>query len=171
MKKMSISGSILLASLILVNTGASAQKSLPFKIGIAELNNESAAATSSSSSEKVMKAFNSMYQDATKIHWTSERKLERVYFERDGKATRAVFTKSGKFLHSVTTYTEEYLPKDVLLAIKNAYYGKKIFGVTEVSAMGKSAYLVTLQDKTSWLYIKVLDNEVTEEKVMLRADH
>jgi len=53
--------------------------------------------------------------------------------------------------------------------VKDAYFGKHIFGVTEVSAMGKSAYLIILEDSTSWLHIKVLDGEMTEEKVYLKA--
>jgi hypothetical protein len=93
-----------------------------------------------------------------------------VYFERNGKVVRAAFNTKGQFLYSISTYGEELLPKDVLLKVKEAYYGKNIFGVTEVSALGKFAYLIILEDKTSWLHIKVVDDEMVEEKVLLKTN-
>ena len=71
-------------------------------------------------------------------------------------------------MYTLKYYTEEHLPQDILLTVKKTYYSKSIFGIVEVSVDGKTAFLVNLQDKTSWLCIKILDNEITEEQMMLK---
>ena len=112
-----------------------------------------------------------MYSDASNVSWTKAKgKIDRVYFETRGKATRAAFNQKGQFLYSITTYSEEFLPQDILFMVKTSYYGRRIFGVTEVSAMDKTAYLIILEDKTTWLHVKVLDGEISEEKLLLKAN-
>ena|SRR5438874_959581 len=167
MKK--ITTPIVLAFLVL-GFGALGQANNQSKIKIGKFNEEYNGEEKSNTKTKVTENFSKMFSDATNIKWTSDGRVERVYFEGKGKATRAAFNKKGQFLYSVTTYKEELLPQDVLLMVKQTYYGKGIFGVTEVNALGKTAYLIILEDKTSWLHIKVLDGEMTEEKVLLKAN-
>ena len=164
-----ISALFALAFLVLAAT-ASAQNSTPYKIG-GKFDEEINASEKYTSNAKVMNNFNRMFNNVSKVMWTKDKHgIDRVYFERTGKVTRAAFNRKGQFLYSITTYGEEYLPEDVLYLVKKSYYGRSIFGVTEVSALDKTAYLVILEDKTTWLHIKVLDGEISEEKLLLKAN-
>jgi len=165
MKKLS---SLLLGLLVLGATYA--QNSVPVKVDATKFYEEYNAEKAGISA-KVFSNFDRMFKDAKNVIWTKDKhNVDRVYFEKNGKVTRAAFNEKGQFLFSISTYGEELLPKDVLFMVKDAYFGKHIFGVTEVSAMGKSAYLIILEDSTSWLHIKVLDGEMTEEKVLLKTN-
>ena len=162
--------SLIMAGFLALTVAASAQNSIPFKVDASKFSEEYDAEKSGINT-KVISNFDHMFKDAKNVVWTKDKhNIDRVYFERSGKVTRAAFNTKGQFLYSITTYGEDLLPKDVLLRVKQAYYGKSIFGVTEVSALGKSAYLIILEDKTSWLHIKVLDDEMTEEKVLLKTN-
>jgi hypothetical protein len=120
-------------------------------------------------SPKSMETFKKMFGNATDVIWTKiDRNHDRAFFNSNGITVRAGFDRKGKLMYTLRYYNEEHLPKDILLLIKNTYYGKNISDVIEVSVDGKTAYLVDLEDKTSLLRIKVLDDEMTEESVLLK---
>ena len=168
MKKFSV---LLVSGLLVLAATASAQTSTPFKANVGKFTEEFDVAEKASINIKVMNSFNKMYSDASNAIWTKDKnKIDRVYFERSGKVTRAAFNQKGQFLYSITTYSEQLLPQDILIQVKQAYYGRSIFGVTEVTALDKTAYLIILEDRTTWLHIKVLDGEIFEEKLMLKAN-
>ena len=168
MKKFSV---LLASGLLVLSATAFAQTSSPFKANVGKFTEEFDVAEKPNINTKVMNSFNKMYSDASNVIWTKDKnKIDRVYFETKGKATRAAFNQKGQFLYSITTYSEEMLPQDVLMQVKQAYYGRSIFGVTEVSALNKTAYLIILEDKTTWLHVKVLDGEIFEEKLLIKAN-
>jgi hypothetical protein len=168
MKKFSV---LLASGLLVMCATAFAQSSTPFKANVGKFSEEFDVAEKASINTKVMNSFNRMYSDASNVIWTNDKhKIDRVYFERKGKVTRAAFNQKGQFLYSITSYREELLPEAILLLVKQAFYGRSIFGVTEITALNKTAYLIILEDKTTWLHIKVLDGEIFEEKLMLKAN-
>lgn len=166
MKKISI---LLVSAFLISGMVTNAQNSVPFKVNAGKFDEEINAGEKASINAKVISNFDKMFAGANNVIWSKEKNLNRVYFESKSKTTRATFNQKGQLLYSISTYEEQLLPTDVLLMIKNTYYGKNIFGVTEVKALDKTAYIVILEDKTSWLHVKVLDGEMTEEKVYLKA--
>ena len=163
--------SILLASGLLVVGAAFAQSSASVKTNVGKFNEEFDVAEKTNINTRVMNSFNKMYSDVSNVIWTKDKnKIDRVYFESKGKVTRSAFNQKGQFLYSITTYGEQLLPQDILFQVKQAYYGRSIFTVTEVTALNKTAYLIILEDKTTWLHVKVLDGEIFEEKLMLKAN-
>ena len=126
--------------------------------------------TSIVANEKVAATFNQMYADATNIRWSTEKNHdEKVYFRQEGKVIRAAFNRKGKFIYSIATYSEEELPKEILLMVKKNYFKKSIASVIEVHYLGKTAYLVNLEDQTSWLRVKVVDGQMAEDNFMLKS--
>jgi len=124
----------------------------------------------SSSFSKATSVLNAMFPNATNITWATYGKgLLLAYLETPGKKHRAGFDKKGNFVYAISSYKEEQLPQSVLLKVKQTYFGKNIFCVTEVNYDGKTAYLIILEDKTSWLHIKIIGDEMIEEKVLLKA--
>ena len=167
MKKFSV---LLASGLLVLGATALAQTSTPFKSNVGKFTEEFDVAEKTNINNKVMNSFNKMYSNTSNVIWTNDKhKIDRVYFESKGKTTRAAFNQKGQFLYSITTYSEELLPQDVLLLVKRTYYGRSIHGVTEVSAMNKTAYLIFLEDKTTWLHIKVIEGEILEEKLLLKS--
>jgi hypothetical protein len=167
MKKLAV---IMLFALAAFSQVAVAQNSTPFKVDAHKFAEEYEASAKTSTNTRVMNNFSRMFRDASNVIWSKDKHVDRAYFQANGKTTRAAFNEKGQFLYSITTYGEEFLPKDILMMVKDTYYGKSIFGVSEVNALGKTAYIIILEDKTSWLHIKVLDNEISEEKVLLKAN-
>ena len=170
MKKISII--TVAAFLILISAGAHSQTSVNVKLkaDVSKFKEGSPDKTTAPDvNSKVMKSFNKLFSDAENIRWWNEKNNQVVYFKRQGKASHAVFAKNGDLKFAITNYTEEYLPDEILLQVKDNYYGKSIFGVTEVQVEDKTAYLIVLEDKTSWLTIKVLDGEITQDRALRKA--
>ena len=120
--------------------------------------------------EKALNSFNRMFANATQVSWATEDKGRPiVFFETPGKKNRAGFDKKGNLVYTISYYTEEQLPVPVLLKVKQTYYGKSIFCVTEVNYLGKTAYLIILEDRTSWLHIKIIGDEMEEERVLTKG--
>ncbi len=120
--------------------------------------------------EKALGIFHAMFGNARNVFWTTEGKgLLVVYFETEGKKNRAGFDKKGNLDYTISYYREDQLPKPILLKVKQTYFGKSIFGVTEVNYLGVTAYVIILEDKTSWLHIKIIGDEMVEEKVFLKG--
>ena len=161
----------MMIAIVLMRGATFAQNSAPFKIDAGKFSLELSEAGKFSINSKTMEYFGRMFSGATNVIWTMDKpKVDRVYFETKGKVTRATFNKKGHFLYSITRYREEMLPKDILLMVKRNYYRKHIFGITEVNTLNKTVYFIMLDPATSWLHIKVLDGELTEEKVLLKAN-
>jgi len=114
--------------------------------------------------EKALTAFNRMFATATNVSWATEDKgLPIAFFETPGRKNRAGFDKKGNLVYTISYYTEEQLPVPVLLKVEQSYFGRSIFCVTEVNYGGKTAYLIIMEDKTTWLHIKVVGDEMEEE--------
>ncbi|HEU4633131.1 MAG TPA: hypothetical protein VFS22_04055, partial [Flavisolibacter sp.] len=92
-----------------------------------------------------------------------------AFFETPGKKNKAGFDKKGKLVYTISNYKEEQLPVPVLLKVKQAYFGRSIFGVTEVNYQGKTAYIIVLEDKTTWLHIKIIGDEMEEEHLYIKG--
>ena len=57
-------------------------------------------------------------------------------------------------------YNEEQLPSEIRHLIKSNYYDFSIYHLSEIRYNGKTAYIVTIEDRTCWKKIKVADNEM-----------
>ena len=161
----------MMIAILLMRGATFAQNSASFKIDAGKFSDEYTEAGRSSINSKPMDNFGRMFPGATKVIWTKDKhNVERVYFQTKGKVILAGFNEKGHFLYSVTSYQEEMLPKEIWLMVKKNYYGRHIFGITEVNTLNKTAYLIMLDHAKSWLHIKVLDGELTEEMVLLKAN-
>ena len=166
MKKISAT---IIAMLLIVGASFAQNSAVKYKLG--KFGEEFTEKTKSGINSKAMKNFSQMFSGATHVIWSHDNdNISRVYFETEGKVTRAGFNQRGQFLYSITTYQEDMLPVDIWVDVKLKYYRKHIFGVSEINTMNKTAYYIILEDATSWMHIKVLDDEITEEKLLLKAE-
>ena len=161
----------MMIAILLMRSETFAHNSEPFKVDARKFGEVYIEARKAGVNIKTMATFIRIFADASNMTWTKGKdNIDRVDFETKGKITRAGFNKKGHFLYSITSYREEMLLKDILLMVKRNYHGKHIFGITEVNTMNKTAYFIMLDQATSWLHIKVLDGELTEETVLLKVN-
>lgn len=74
-------------------------------------------------------------------------------------------TKKGAVIGQMRYYKEAQLPTDVRNQVRSSYYDFAITSAKEITHKGATAYLVTVEDATSWKVIHVVDRdmEVYEE--------
>lgn len=109
---------------------------------------------------KVFRSFTRDFQNATNIDVSSDDASVFIYCVVDGIANRIMYSKGGKTERVIRTYDESKLDPNVLILIKSHYQRYSIFGITEVSTKGKTAYLVNLENDKMWKIIRVVDGEM-----------
>ena len=161
----------MMIAILLMRGETRAHNNAPFKVDARKFSEVYTEASKSGVNLRTMATFIRMFADASNMTWTKgQDNIDRVDFETKGKITQAGFNKKGHFLYSITSYQEEMLPKNIFYMLKRKYHGKHIFGITEVNTLNKTAYLIMLDGAPCWLHIKVLDDELTEETILIKVN-
>lgn len=111
-------------------------------------------------SARAFKNFTRTVKNPSDLRITENEEGIHIYCQVDNIANRIGYTKRGNWQYTMRFYTEEHLPKDVRHHVRSTYYDFNISGVVEVRVGDKIGYVVTLEDKTSWKKVKVVDNEM-----------
>jgi len=157
-----------------INEAAIAQNSSPLNftpsnVNVAAASYAAAEADAKSLTEmktlsaKMYERFNHDFKAAYDIKVFAEKngKTIQINSKTDGDMNRTTFTKKGKFLNNIKHYDFTKLPESIANIINDVYPRWEIFGgVAEVTVMNKLAYLVLIENKTSWKRVKVVDGEV-----------
>ena len=160
----------MIIAILLMRGAIFAQDRAASKVDVRKFSEVYMEARKSGVNIRTMANFSRIFPGASNMTWTKGKdNIDRVYFKSEGKITRAGFNTKGHFLFSITSYQEEMLAKNILLMVKRNYPGRHIFGITEINTLNKTAYFIMLDKSTSWLHIKVLDGEFTEEMVLLKG--
>jgi hypothetical protein len=117
-------------------------------------------------STKAVRSFLRDYGTIAGAKWTrSANGSFVVYFMSKGIKNRVSYGKSGVYEFTIRDYDEEKLPTEVRKLIRSNYYDFNIYHVREIGIKGTIAFILKLEDKTSWKTIKVVDGEmeVTEQ--------
>jgi hypothetical protein len=119
-------------------------------------------------SPKMYQRFTHDFKSASDIRVYADKnaKTIQVNSRTDGDMNRTTFTRKGKFLNNIKHYDFARLPESIAEMVNDAYPRYEIFGgVAEIKVMNKVAYLVLIENKTSWKRVKVVgsDIEVYEE--------
>lgn len=83
-----------------------------------------------------------------------------VYFSSENIKSWIYYDKNGDFEFMLRHYNEVKLPAEIRHRVKSNYYDFSIYHVSEIRYNGKTAWYVTIEDKTCWKKIKVLDSEM-----------
>jgi hypothetical protein len=114
--------------------------------------------------------FHAAFPDATEVSWFSYAKgLACVAFNTTGKMNRVFFDRKGRIAYLLSYYSKEMLPLSVLNTINQNYGNTSVFGVTEIRCEHKIAYIVALEDKTSWTDLTIIDNKIEGTEVWRKA--
>ena len=112
-------------------------------------------------STKAVRNFIRDFKNVTDAEWfRSPTGSFVVYFTSDSINSTIYYTKEGEFDLMIRYYNEEKLPREVRHLVKSNYYDFSIYHVSEFQSNDKTAYVVVMEDKTSWKKIKIVDNEM-----------
>lgn len=112
--------------------------------------------------KKMAKNFTKSYSNAENITITSgDDNFTFVSCYVGGIRNRIAYRK-GHWHSTLRFYSEDELSRDVRHLVKSNYYDFNIAGVTEVKFNGKLAHVISLESKTEWKKLKVVDGEMEE---------
>jgi len=119
---------------------------------------------------KMEKTFKEMFPNAQHVKWHQDDKGYLVSFTQSGTTVKIVYDSKGNFMQSLRYYSEKDLPTNILLAVKNKYRGKSIFGVTERTTTDEVTYHIALSDGgTPHNVVAFSDGSVKDEDVAAEA--
>ncbi len=118
---------------------------------------------------KILDAFASKFKNATDARWYEADNKFLVKFNRDGRKTTALFTKKGMHVYTISYGSEKHLPADVRKLVKINYFDCEITHAIEVNTLGKTAWVIKLEDANSLIVVKVVDGEMEETEHFRRA--
>jgi hypothetical protein len=110
---------------------------------------------------RIYKDLTKNFKNASDISMSTVKNAALVSCKVDGKMNRIVYSKNGKWQNTVTSYESDRLPEPIRESIEYAYPRYSIFGSAIEVTVGKTtAYLVTIENKTSWKRIRMVNGEM-----------
>jgi hypothetical protein len=113
-------------------------------------------------SSKTLSAFAGMFKGASDAHWYAVENKFLVKFSADGRESTALFNKKGDHLYTISYGFEKHLPAAVRKLVKINYFDYEITRAIEVNSLGKTAWIVKLEDANRMITVKVAGGEMEE---------
>jgi hypothetical protein len=128
---------------------------------ISESADRSALMSIRSRSERLFINFSNAFKSATGIKVSDEKNEIHISCLVDGVLNKISYSKKGRWQYTIRYYEGTKLRKDLRNMVNDCYPRYTIFGyVAEVTVPGKCAYLVMVENETSWKRIRVVDGGV-----------
>jgi len=124
-----------------------------------EFESTSDYAAKTTANDRAIIKFGKTFPNASSESWTKTRNGFAVRFTSNSIDHLVFLTKRGNVIASMKHYTEKELSSDVREIIRYGYPAYSIKFVKEVHAANAIAYLVTIEDATSWKIIRVVNGE------------
>jgi hypothetical protein len=108
----------------------------------------------------VMAGFREQHPEVKNDAWARTENGFLVSYSIDDIHYNIFLNKKGKMTSQIRYYSERHLPSGVLDQVKNLYSCFTVRSVREITTKNATAYLITIQDETSWKVIRVLADEM-----------
>ena len=113
---------------------------------------------------KMEKTFRETFPNAQHVKWHQDADGYLVSFTQGSMPVKIAYDKKGNFIQALRYYTEKELPTNILIAVKNKYHDKNIYGVTERTTSDEVTYHISLYDGTTLHTIKAYSNGTIKEE-------
>jgi hypothetical protein len=113
--------------------------------------------------QRIKERFHALYPQAQGEVWTEYPESYGVCFINCGIQERAFYAKDGSYTELIRYYGGDSLPADLQLMLSDRLKGKTVFGVTEVSTVGRPEvgatvqYQIVMEDDAHWYHV-FIDN-------------
>ena len=125
--------------------------------------NEAAPAKHGSVNIRVIRNFKKEFTSVENETWSMMRNsCYIVRFKKDNVFYRVEYNQKGHWLSTTKFYSPEHLSAAVTQAVMGTYHDYKIFSVAEVNVDSRIAFIVTLEDETSWLKVRLMGDRMEE---------
>jgi hypothetical protein len=111
---------------------------------------------------KVLNAFAVTFRNVADATWYEVDQKFLARFNKDGRECSALFNPKGMLLYNIAYGTEKHLPNDVRKLVRTNYFDHEMIYTAEVNSLGKTAWVIKLQDANSIIVVKVVDGEMEE---------
>lgn len=118
---------------------------------------------------KAYQKFHKAFPASEGESWIQTKEGFSVVFTVKGIMARAYLSRKGNVDGLIRYYHEDNLPQDVRQTVKNEYANYAITLVQEVTYNGITAYLVIVEDKTTWKILRVVDGEMDVRSEYVKA--
>jgi len=126
-------------------------------------NEEAAPAKKGSVNIRVIRNFKKEFTATENERWSMMRNgCYIVRFSKNNIFHRVEYNQKGHWLSTTKFYAPEYLSQSVRQAVMGTYHEYKIFSVAEVNVDSRTAFIVTLEDETSWLKVRLMGDKMEE---------
>jgi len=142
---------------ILINANVKAQEA---NVSQKEFESSSDYAAKANANDRAIVKFGKFFPNASSESWTKTKHGFAVRFTAKNIQHLVFLTKRGNVIASIKYYSEKELPADVRMTIRYGYPDFSIKSAQEINAANKTAYLVIIEDVTSWKTIRVVDGEM-----------
>jgi len=119
---------------------------------------------------KIEKTFKDMFPNAQHVKWNQDKNGYLVSFTQSGTPVKIVYNNKGEFIQSLRYYSEKDLPTNILLAVKNKYQGKAIYGVTERTTSNEVTYHIVLSNGSQPENIVAFSNGTVKKEVAVTEE-
>lgn len=85
-----------------------------------------------------------------------------VRFSKNNIFHRVEYNQKGHWLSTTKFYSPEYLSSSVRESVMSTYYNYKMFCIAEVIVGNRTAFIVTLEDESTWLKVRLMGDKMEE---------
>jgi hypothetical protein len=120
--------------------------------------------------KEVENAFNRIFPNVENVKWYTLQKDFLAKFMESDMKHNALFKKNGYLKYDIGFGKEENLPENIKKIVTNAYEDYKILNTTNVKSAGRDIWVVNLEGKTTYVIVRIEEDELEEVKRYTKAD-
>jgi hypothetical protein len=106
---------------------------------------------------RALRNFLEEYKDFDSVRWNQTDKGSSASFMLDEVEIITSYDKDGNRVGKRKVYKENRLPWEVRNLVKRYYYDYRIANIVELIKPDQTIYVVTMEDQTTWVQVKVID--------------
>ena len=141
---------------VFINTNVKAQEA---NVSQKEFESTSDYAAKATANDRAIVKFGKFFPNASSESWTNTKNGFAVRFTSNNMQQLVFLTRHGNVIASIKYYSEKQLPSDVRMSVRYAYPDYSIKSAREINAANSIAYLITIEDATSWKTIRIVNGE------------
>jgi len=127
-------------------------------------------ASTSAISEKALKDFGRTFKNVHNQTWYKVPSGGYIAnFLSEGIDYRIGYNQRGNWRYNLLTYTEDHLPFEIRDLVKSQYYDYNIFVCFEYQCLEGKAYIIKMEDATSYKTVTVFDGEIVSVEDLIKS--
>lgn len=120
-------------------------------------------------STKMQQSFNRQFENAQNVYWESGNNEYYAHFKTEDRYGLVAIGKKGQINSTVLYGTEQHLPADEKRLVQSYYHDYAITATQQVTKNHIKLWIVTLQNSSQIIKVKLMNDELFEIERMRRG--